>query len=249
VTPISLLVALAMPANATIVNVFTPSVGPIEDGWHGSVTAATTLLAGNEKRAGAKTAAGVRIKHAGAHLTSLTGSGEVAYALDELITDRAFANLRHRWMFAEPVAAFGFLQVDHNALRALQIRDLAGVGLDVRLVRKDWAEAHVGVAMMVEQQRLSKGVRDEDRGTHLRNSNYLTLAVSSDKVSLASTSFFQPRVDAPTNWRALEELVLTVKLAERLDWTAKARLEHDSDPPEEVAPNDLSTLSGLVVTF
>jgi len=249
VTPIALLFALADPAQATIVNVFTPSVGAIEDGWHGSVSASTTVLAGNENKSGVASAAGVRVKHGAAHLSALTGSGEIAYALDEVITDKAFANLRHRWMFAEPLAAFGFAQIDHNALRALQVRDLAGLGCEVRMWRNDWTEAHLGVAMMVEQQILSKGVRDEDAGVHLRNSDYVTIAVKSDKITLASTSFFQPRIDAPSNWRALEELAFTVKLADRLDWNAKGRIEHDSDPPEGVKTDDLSLTSGLVVQF
>ena len=146
-TPIALLFALADPAQATIVNVFTPSVGAIEDGWHGSVSASTTVLAGNENKSGVASAAGVRVKHGAAHLSALTGSGEIAYALDEVITDKAFANLRHRWMFAEPLAAFGFAQIDHNALRALQVRDLAGLGCEVRMWRNDWTEAHLGVAI------------------------------------------------------------------------------------------------------
>ena len=246
---IALLFALGQPAHATIVNVFTPSVGAIDDGWHGSVSASTTVLTGNENKAGAMAAAGVRVKQGAAHLTSLTGSGEIAYALDALVTEKAFANLRHRWMFREPFAAFGFVQVDHNALRALQVRDLVGVGTDVRLWRNDWSEAHLGVAMMVEQQILSEGVRDEDAGVHLRNSDYLTVAVKSEKVALASTSFFQPRIDDLGNWRALEELAFTVKLADKLDWTAKGRLEHDSSPPEGVKPTDLSVTSGLVINF
>ncbi len=244
-----LLLALIVDANATIVNVFSPSVGSIEDGWHGSISAGTTLLSGNENKAAVASAAGVRVKHSDSHLSSLTGSGEVAYALGDLVSEKAFVNMRHRWMFADPVAAFGFVQVDHNALRALLIRDLAGAGVDIRIWRNDWAEAHIGLSMMMEHQVMSEGARDDDAGIFARNSDYLTIAVKSEKVTLASTSFFQPRVDKLSNWRALEELAFTVKLAEKLDWNAKARLEHDHSPPQDVETDDVSLTSGLVVKF
>ena len=248
-SPLALLFVLINPASAGIVNVFTPSVGPIEDGWHGTVTGSTTLLAGNEKKAGADAAAGLRVKHSDTHLSSLTGSAELAYALGEVVSDKSFANLRHRWLFADPVAAFVFVQVDHNALRALQIRDLSGLGLDVKMWSNDWTEAHLGLSMMVEHQVHLEGFVDDDAGVFVRNSDYLTIAVKSERVSLASTSFFQPRVDAFSNWRALEELVFTVNIAKHLDWNAKAKFEHDNSPPVDIEKSDLSVTSGLAVKF
>ncbi len=247
--PAALWLALVNPAEAGIVNVFTPSVGAIEDGWHGTLTGGTTLLAGNEQKAGANTSAGLRVKHSSAHLSSLTGSAELAYALGEVVSDKSFANMRHRWQFAEPVSAFVFVQADHNALRALRIRDLAGAGLDTRIWRNEWTEAHLGVSMMAEHQVHLDGFVDDDAGIFARNSDYLTVAIKSDKVALASTTFFQPRVDDLSNWRALEELVFTVNIGKHLDWNAKAKLEHDNSPPVDIERMDLAVTSGLVVKF
>ena len=248
-SPLALLFVLINPSSAGIVNVFTPSVGPIEDGWHGTLTGSTTLLSGNEQKAGANAAAGLRVKHSDTHLSAVTGSAELAYALGEVVSDKSFVNLRHRWSFADPVAAFAFGQVDHNALRALQIRDLVGLGLDVKMWGNDWTEAHLGVSMMVEHQVHLAGFVDDDAGVYIRNSDYLTLAVKSERVSLSSTSFFQPRVDAFSNWRALEELVFTVNIAKHLDWNAKVKLEHDNSPPVDIKKTDLSANSGLAVNF
>ncbi|MEZ4319920.1 MAG: DUF481 domain-containing protein [Myxococcota bacterium] len=238
-----------MDAHATIVNVLTPSVGVLEDGWHGSVKAGGVVLSGNEKQLGANLAAGVQYKKQ-RHLTSLKASGDVTQAFGDIVAQKAFTNARHRWMFAEPVSAVGFVQVDHNRFRGLLVRDLAGAGVDIRTFRNDWTEAHLGLTMMGEHQVHGEGFVDDDAGLHARMSNYFTVAVKSESVVLASTTFYQPRVDQwANNWRFLEELSFTIDISEHLDWNVLFRLERDSSPPTGVEPLDLALKSGLVLGF
>lgn len=244
---LSVLVGLST-AQATIVNVLTPSVGSLDDGWHGSVKAGGTVLVGNEDRLGANLAAGVRHKK-GVHLTSLHASGDIAEAFGDIVSRRAFVNARHQWMFEEPVSAVGFVQVDHNAFRGILMRDLVGAGFDFRLFRGDWYEAHLGVTAMGEYQVHGDGFVDEDAGLHARMSDYFTVAIKSESVVLASTTFYQPRLDVWTNWRMLQELSFTIDISKHLDWNVLAKLERDSNPPTGVEKLDLAVTSGLVLGF
>ncbi len=235
-------------AHATIVNVLTPTVGVLEDGVHGSVKAGVSLLEGNEKRVGFDLAAGLTYKRR-KHLVALRASSDVARAFGDTVSQKAFANLRHRWLFADPVSALGFVQVDHNRFRGLLVRNLVGGGVDIRVWRNDWTEAHLGLSIMGEYQDHGDGFIDEDRGLHGRMSDYFTVAVKSETVVLASTTFIQPRLDDWSNWRLLEELSFTVDISKLLDWNVLFRVERDNRPPTGVEPVDLSLKSGLVLGF
>lgn len=239
---------LCADARATIVNVLTPSIGVLEDGWHGSIKTGFSMLSGNEQRLGADLAAGVTWKRS-THLVSMKASGELALAFDDLVARKAFTNARHRWLFADPVSTVEFVQVDHNAFRGILVRDLVGAGVDIRVWRADWTEAHLGITAMAEHQVHAEGFVDEDAGLHARGSTYVTVAVKTDGLVLASTTFFQPRLDQPTNHRALEELSLTVDLTEHLDWNVLFKVERDSRPPTGVKPTDIALKSGLVLGF
>jgi hypothetical protein len=244
-----MLLLLSSLSSAAIVNVLQPAVGPPELGNSGSLSLSARVLQGNETRLSATGAAGFR--HVSeAHLVRVQISGERAMAFDEVLADKAFAHLRHVWTFHDPFATFAFVQSDRNAFRSLQLRSLAGGGVQARLWRNDWTEAAFGVGAMAEYQLLSEGAVDSDAGLHPRGTSFLTMAISRDgKISLASTSFFQPRLDDLSNWRFLEELALTVDVTRRVDWTLVAKLELDSQPVPGNEGYDLSLVNGLVFSF
>ncbi|MCB9670004.1 MAG: DUF481 domain-containing protein [Alphaproteobacteria bacterium] len=236
-------------AHATIVNVLTPDVGAIEPGWHGSVKAGGQMLAGNEQRLGANLAAGLRYRRE-RDLWALKASVDVAAAFKQVVSQKAFVNLRHRHALGQgPVSTVEFVQVDHNRFRGLAVRDLAGAGLDIRTWRQDWTEAHLGITVMGEHQVFNDGYEDDDEGLHARMSNYFTVAVKTDSVVLASTTFYQPRLDLWANWRMLQDLSMTLDISERLDWNVLFKVERDSRPPTGVKPLDVGLTSGLVLGF
>lgn len=235
-------------ANATIVNVLTPSIGPLDEGWKGSVKAGGTVHAGNEKRTGANLAAGLTYKKEN-HLSRFHASLDVGRAFGEVTSQKAFVNARHLWQVHEGVAPFGFVQVDHNPFRGLAVRDLFGAGVDLRMGRSKHAEAHLGLSVMGEHQVHNEGFVDDDSGLHARFSTYATVAVKTEGILLASTTFFQPRVDQPANFRILQELSMTLDVNTYLDWNVLLRLEQDSRPPNDIEPFDLALRSGIVVGF
>lgn len=244
-----MLLLLSSLSSAAIVNVLQPAVGPPEQGNAASISASARMLRGNETRLSVNGAAGFR--HVSkAHLFRVQLSGERAVAFDELLADKGFAHVRHVWSFHDPVATFAFVQSDRNAFRDLQLRSLAGGGVQGRLWRNGWTEGTVGVGAMAEYQLLSPEAVDNDAGWHPRGTSFLTMAISRDgQVELASTTFFQPRLDDWSNWRLLEEMALTVDLTERLDLTLVAKLEVDSQPVQGNERYDLSVTNGLVFSF
>ncbi|MFT5587672.1 MAG: hypothetical protein ACI9VR_005285, partial [Cognaticolwellia sp.] len=115
-----MLLLLSSLANATIVNVLQPAVGPPELGNSASLSLSAKVLQGNETRLSVNGAAGFR-RVSEAHLVRVQITGERAIAFDEVLADKAFAHVRHVWTFHDPFASFAFAQSDRNAFRDLQL--------------------------------------------------------------------------------------------------------------------------------
>jgi hypothetical protein len=234
-------------AQASIVNVLAPSVEAPEEGWTREIKVSVTLEQGNEDKLGVAALGGARWV-SGPDQWLLKGSVERAVNFQEIITDRAFAHLRYRREFGE-WAGFGLFQADHNAFRDLLLRDLAGVGVERRLWRSDTSMAAVATALLVEHEVLTGEQILEVSDLIYRNSTYVLFALQASGLSLASTTFFQPRVDDLADWRLLEELSLSMSLGEHLAWNARWVFAVDSRPPTEVGTWDSAVKSGLVFAW
>lgn len=244
-----MLLLLASLSQAAIVNVLQPQVGPPDPGRAVSMKVGGTLLEGNEQRLSVNGALGAQFVGQ-EHRVLLRVSGERAVAFDTVIADKAFVHARETWAFSDPWATVLFVQSDRNAFRDLQLRALGGGGLERRLFRTDWSEGTLGVGAMGEYQLLDADAVDSDAGWHPRGNSYLVLAIShEDGVELASTTFYQPRLDAWSNWRLAEELSLTLEVSEHLDWSVVGKLQVDSQPVQGNESYDLSVVSGLVLSF
>ncbi len=234
---------VSAPAHASIVNVLQPQVGEPEEGWAVQGRVGLGLEAGNEDKQKVSVLAGAR-RVFGAHQTLLKASLDRATTFGESSTDRSFVHLRHRVAFAESWTGFGFAQLEHNAFRALRVRDLFGLGIERSLWKAERSEAAIATALMSEHELLLLSV--ESLPPRLRSSNYFLLAVDlGEGLTLGSTTFFQPQIADLSDWRLLEDLTLNVSLGERLSWSVSCKMEMDSRPPTDVNPWDVVVKTGL----
>ncbi len=233
-------------SQAGIVNVLAPTIGPPEPGFTGDLFAGVDLARGNEDTTALNGAAGFLFTDDSVeHQLMLKSSAQYATAFGAVTAQKAMAHLRYRWAFHAPWIAFTFVQVDHNAFRDLQARNLLGLGIERRLWRADWTEASVGLAGMAEYE-----VRIDDADDTLpvpRASAFFLLAVKlEDNLQLGSTTFYQPHLLDPINdWRFLEELTLSVAIGEHLGWANTLHVEIDQLPAANIESFDLAASSGL----
>lgn len=237
---------LTASANAGVVTVLSPSIGAPEAGFTGQVAAGMALDRGNADNTDFTGAVGLEwVNPSTDHQLLLTGSGDYGMSLGVVNTQDAFGHLRYRWAFLEsaPLVWFSFLQTQHNAFQSLQVRNLAGTGLEYRLWRADWTEAWVGQAVMAEHEQLSDGT---DPTLAPRGSSFLLLAIKLDKsLELGSSTYFQPHLLEWSDWRMLEELSLTGAFGEHFGWTGGLTWAHDRAPAGAVGSTDLSVSTGL----
>ncbi|MEO0734079.1 MAG: DUF481 domain-containing protein, partial [Bacteroidota bacterium] len=137
-----------------------------------------------------------------------------------------FTHLRYSYQVKAKWRIETFSQVQYNEQLRLNLRFLAGVGLRRRLYKFKGNRAYLGVLYMYEYDELARSkiiFRDH------RLSNYLTFKVPlGDKVTVASTTYYQPRLPDFTFARISTVASLNVALSARLRFNTNYSLTHDA---------------------
>lgn len=147
-----------------------------------------------------------------------------------------------RWEF--------FTQLQYNEQLRLNLRFLAGTGLRRRLYRIGKSRAYLGVLYMYEYNELAaSSITYRDH----RLSNYLTFNWQTSKIlTLASTTYYQPRLPDFRDARISTVASATLSISSRLRFTTNLSLTHDPrvtrDLPD-VPPTNFSWANGLRWTF
>jgi len=244
----SLWLGTTLTAQASIVNVLSPSVGAPEEGWNSNAKLSLQHLSGNESKLSFSLLAGTRWVQ-GPQQVLVKGSADWGEASKEVYSKKAFAHVRWKRELNGSLSSFVFGQVDHNEFRSLLMRDLIGAGLEARIWRTETTEAALATAAMAELEWALEA--DEPEDLAWRSSTYITLAwAPSDQLSLGSTTFIQPLFTDFNDIRAFQQLDLKLKLTEHLSWSSTWKMELDTRPAEDnVESLDSSIKSGLVLSW
>lgn len=165
-------------------------------------------------------------------------------------TNAGFGHARYGWEPKDGWRWEVFTQVQYNERLRLKNRFLTGTGIRRRLLRDGKSRAYLGVLYMYEYDEMTDSeivYRDH------RLSNYLTIrAQLSPSVSLASTSYYQPRLPDFTVPRISSVANLAISFSNSLRFTTNFSLTYDErvnqDFPE-VPATVFNWENGLRVVF
>jgi hypothetical protein len=178
--------------------------------------------------------------------------GEYGKSNGERILARSLEHVRLRHLLAERVAAEAFVQHEYDAFRRLQLRMLLAAGPRVHLLTAKPLRVTGGVALMLEHERLASDAQVDAgvRTTDLRLSSYLLgqLALG-ENVSLVETFYVQPRVNAPGDFRLLNESALVVKANKHVSLSVGLTASFDSRPPATIPRSDTQVRTTLGLTL
>jgi hypothetical protein len=143
-----------------------------------------------------------------------------------------------------------FTQIQYNEQLRLKLRFLAGAGIRRRLYRNEKSRIYLGILYMYEYDELSESsIIYQDN----RLSNYLTFSVQVSKnLSLASTTYYQPRLPKFNDTRISTVATATLNISSRLRFTTKYSLTHDprvSRDLPDVPETNYAWVNGLRLTF
>jgi len=243
----TLALGMARPAGAQVnVEPFRKQLK--ERGFGVRIGASATSYAGNTRGValGGSAFAGFR---SGAHLGYLATSGSYTALGGTVSIANWFAHLRYDYQLLERVSWEGFAQLESDRFRRISWRELIGTGPRIALLDESWLQAFLGTAYMYEYTTLSGGADSEGGGAH-RSSSHLVFSVRAHpKISVGSVTYFQPRLDALSDFRILSVADADFEVTSRLHSRLTAKVRYDALPPAGVEPADLEMASALEVLF
>ena len=181
-------------------------------------------------------------------------ASEVRYGEEDGRTfrDRSFAHLRYTYRASPWLVPETFAQVEQNGFTLLQLRVLAGAGVRLRYLDTERVKIFQGTTPMYEFENLNAGeiTRHPATVSTVRWSNYLNVRLKlTDKTYFIQTVYVQPRFDAFSDVRVLDEARLAVAITKHVTLDVSLEFDYDSRPPDGVSDFDLSLRNGVRVSF
>ncbi len=239
---------LGAESAAAIVNIEALRQETLPEGFSGSVELVLGGKSGNVDKEAYEGAA--RIDWARGDQSAFV-LAEREYGRTEGVRDanRTFLHLRGMRAVSPRYTGEAYVQLEQDEFRRLKLRRLAGGGVRIGLVGGQTVSSlHLGVGAYGYEEHLDELVDDRDSGT--RASLYLDYRYRlSERVSAASTTYYQPRVGEAADFRALEQASLLFGVSERLDMRLSLDFVHDSRPPAGVERSDLLYRTSLLYRF
>lgn len=252
---LALLLMLARPAAADIVNVVSVISVTSDEGLTGSLTGAIDARRGRVSRLVLSAAPVLRYRR-GSHLFITYGSGE--YDQDNEAVNRLFGHARYRYRVMPRLIGEVFTQHETNPGVEQEYRGLVGAGSLFDLVTRKHARVAWGVAYMLEYERIEDDVAcpqpgcNVDPGLQHRVSSYVTANYQIEpNLQLVETLYVQPLVTDPvSDFRLLNDVQIAVLVTKILSFNTTLSWIYDRAPnPTHYERYDLTLKSALTLQF
>lgn len=224
-----------------------------KDGVHGWLKGGVTWITGNSNSLSTALAAKVAY-HKGVHTPFLQLSFGYAVAVSTRYVSKGFAHLRWPAMWHRRVGSELFSQVEFNEFNSQIVRTLVGAGVRVAPILHEKFELYVGTGYMFEYEELSDvdtTVDDHPEVTKFhRWTSYMSFRFLISKwVTIANTTYIQPRFRDFGDYRFLESFSLIFKVYKSLHLMQFFNVAYDSRPPAHIFAWDTAVLTRLMVKF
>ncbi len=241
----------SLPASA-IVNIEDMRVGVPKSGYSGNLDLGISGKNGNSDKS--EVAIDSRLQN---HRDKTTDFVIFSYDYGESSNQRnansTFLHGRHVMQLRQNSAWEAFVQAEQNEFTRLSLRALAGGGLRFTLKEaQDWIGIYAGIGAFYVRETLEQqpGLTDHGSDNFARASFYISYKHQlNSQVSLASTTYYQPRLDDGEDYRALEQATLAVKMSDSLALKLSLDISHDSKPPQTVDNTDISYMTAISYQF
>lgn len=235
-----------------IVNIEDMRIGSPRAGFSGSFSLTFDGSSGNTRTA--ETGLNARLQWQQARTTDFViAAYDYAKSNDVRNTNRRFLHARHVRQFAPTRAWEAFAQAAEDEFARLSFRRLLGGGLRFVLAEEPKRTGiYFGIGAFFAAERLAPraGTNDAGDSTFWQGNLYLSYKHRiNDSLNLASTTYYQPRLDNGADMRILEQAALKVRMTDQLSLKLLLNLAYDSRPPEEVKRTDTSYLTALHYQF
>jgi hypothetical protein len=243
---------LLTPAWAQVVNVQPLFGTPDDDGFHAEARAGGSYLTGNVPFL---TFQGDLLLRYLKDKNVLLSSTNVGFGRGggSPFLNRQTSHLRYQRILTDVSTWEAYTQITHDQVWRLNVRALAGTGMRFRAVESEKVRVFFGVGYLFEFEQLSRIEDVQDSGLKRFNhrlGHYSSLSYRpKDYLTWTLIGYFQPRFDAPTDFRVFGLTSMAVKIEEWLAVAVSFQLQYNSWTPETIRPLDTTTTYQLTVSM
>lgn len=240
--------SVSLKTNAQIVNVESKRVVTDSVGWAGSLGGDFSLTRNTSSVLSANAFATVQWKTK-RNLYLLLGDYSFLRGAEQNFIDQAFLHIRFNHKITPFTYLEAFTQFQNNKITKINQRFLWGLGLRFKLnPTAEKMKMYLGVSAMYEFEEEATEPVLYDR--HFRNSTYFSFTWKPNKiVTLVSTTFLQPRLDKPSDFRLLNQESLEMAITQKLSVTMTWDFLYDTTPAEGVPDMNYVFKTGILYKF
>lgn len=238
----------SLDAHAQIVNVESKRMVTDTVGWTGSLGGNMSLTQNVSSVFSANAFATVqwKTKH---NLYLFLGDYTFLRGADKNFIDQAFLHVRFNHKITPVTRLEAFTQFQNNKVTKINQRFLWGLGLRFKLnATAENMKMFLGVAAMYEYE--EEATEPVNYHRYFRNSSYFSFTWKPNEiVTLVSTSFLQPRLDKPSDFRVLNQESLSMAITKKLSVTVSWDFLYDTTPAEGVPGMNYTLKTGILYQF
>jgi len=163
--------------------------------------------------------------------------------------DNAFiTHLRYNYKVAPKWYWEAFTQGQFNRVNLINFRALAGTGPRFKLTSSEKYRFYLGSLAMYEYEEVDDGITPLQK--NWRWSNYLSFSIyPSDRVTLVSTTYYQPRFNLFSDYRISSESSLVVGLLKNFALKTTYLFVYDAVPAVGIPNSQYNFTTGFTYTF
>jgi hypothetical protein len=184
------------------------------------------------------------------HLGMLLGGQTLSRAGGQDFANALLGHARYNYKFSRLFRMEAFQQIQKNGPLGVGLRSLTGAGPRLKLVENKTADVYFGTLYMYEYEETRYQDVSRTERQH-RLSAYASFGLHWDAahLSLTGTTYYQPVIDHPADYRLLTENRLDLRLWRRLHLFTNLRYLFDSRPVEGVKRFATGVDQGLGIQF
>ncbi len=246
---IVVLFALLTRIEAQVVNVERLRITQDSSGWSGSAEGNFDIRRNQRLVVSLGSKAHVQYQQDSNTILLYAQGGLIKASGDELV-NFAFSHLRYTHYVSEFLSWEAFTQLQQNRVNGIASRWLVGAGARGKIFDAKPGTAYLGMLLMRERER--EVVDSIPIHKDYRISSYLAGSYTPESapwITIASTTYYQPRIDKFPDFRISSDWNLQVSLRQNLSLSTSFNLVYDTRPPVGLDEAVYSVLNGIRFRF
>lgn len=162
--------------------------------------------------------------------------------------NNGITHIRHNYRFHPRIAWEIFGQGQYNKVSLIDFRGVLGTGTRFKLTKSENYKFYLGTLLMYEHEEISDNFTPIQRD--LRGSTYLSFSIyPSDRVSIISTTYYQPLLKKISDYRISSQSSLAVELFGGFDLKVTYTFVYDAVPALEIPNSQYDFRTGISYSF